>query len=315
MSRLFYAGAKVYRRISHIREQGLLPQSPQKGLVFSIDSGTSRSFVCFGSFEDFEPWYQELDPSKRTLSEVITSDTRKLIIDIDSPNEIMLDRLLMFDFERHVTSRIHDVFFLLDIGKPNVIFYSMCSDDKVSYHAVVSNFIFSAHTCLGLCIIVSSGQIWEGCVDKSVYKTMQFMRIEKSTKFGECRWKERLTGPFRRGQESGSLREGLLSDSVGARVSNFTTLVCCIQKKCSLLDGVSLSEYIPNQFKIGKQNKNGIVPLYRTKPGFCVQCNRTHDRENAFVKYCAGDPVFICWRYYHAWKLDTRFSSATVPLY
>ena len=290
MSRLFYAGAKVYRRISHIKEQGL---------VFSIDNGTSRSFVRFDSFENFEPWYQELDPSKKTLSEVITSDTRKLIIDIDNPargglgpDEVMLDKLLMFDFEMHVTSRIHDVFFLLDIGKPNVIFYSMCSDDKVSYHAVVSNFMFSAHTCLGLCIIVSSGQIWEGCVDKSVYKTIQFMRIEKSTKFGEYRWKERLTGP-------GSLREGLLSDSVGARVSSFTTLVCCSQKKCILPDGVSLSGYIHGQFKIGKQNKNGIVPLCRTKPGFCVQCNRTHDRENAFIKYYAGNPVFICWRYYH----------------
>ena len=301
MSRLFYAGAKVYRRISHIKEQGL---------VFSIDNGTSRSFVCFDSFENFESWYQELDPNKRTLSEVITSDVRKLIIDIDSPDNVMLDKLLMFDFERHVTSRIHDVFFLLDIGQPDVIFYSMCLSDKVSYHAVVSNFMFSAHTCLGLCIIISSGQIWESCVDRSVYKTIQFIRIEKSTKFGERRWKERLTEPFRRG----SLREGLLSDFVGAQVSNFATSICSSPKECFLLD-TSLSVHIRSQFKVGRQNKNGIVPLCRTKSGFCVQCNRTHDRENAFIKYYAGNPVFICWRYYHTWKLDTKFSSATAPLY
>ena len=299
MSKLFYAGAKVYRRISHIKEQGLLPKSPQKGLVFSIDSGTSRSFVCFDSFENFESWYQGLDSSKRTLSEVITSDTRKLIIDIDSPDGIMLDKLLMFDFERHVTSRIHDVFFSLDIGRPDVILYSMCSDDKVSYHVVVSNFMFSAHTCLGLCIIVSSGQIWEGCVDKSVYKTMQFMRIEKSTKFGEYRWKERLTGHFRRG----SLREGLLSDPVGTRVSGFATSIYSRPKECFLIDNISLSTYIRSQFKIGKQNKNGIVSLCRTKSGFCVQCKRTHDRENAFIRYYAGDPVFTCWRYYHTCAL------------
>ena len=296
MSKLFYAGAKVYRRISHIKEQGLLPKSSQKGLVFSIDSGTSRSFVCFDSLENFESWYQGLDSSKRTLSEVVTSDTRKLIIDIDSPDETMLDKLLMFDFERHITSRIHDVFFLLDIGKPNVIFYSMCSDDKVSYHAVVSNFMFSAHTCLGLCIIISSGQIWEGCVDKSVYKTMQFMRVEKSTKFGEYRWKERLTEP-------GSLREGLLSDPVGTRVSGFATSIYSCPKECFLLDSISLSTYIRSQFKIGKQNKNGIVSLCRTKSGFCVQCKRTHDRENAFIRYYAGDPVFTCWRYYHTCAL------------
>lgn len=302
MSRLFYAGTKVYRRISH------MSHIKEQGLVFSIDNGTSRSFVRFDSFEDFEPWYQELDPNKRTLSEVITSDTRKLILDIDSPDSLMLDKLLMFDFERHITSRIHDVFFLLDIGEPNVVFYSMCSDDKVSYHAVVSNFMFSAHTCFGLCVIISSGQIWESCVDKSVYKTMQFMRVEKSTKFGEYRWKKRL-------EEPGSLREGLLSDPVGTQVSNFTTSIYSNHSKYFLLDGISLSKYVHSQFKIGKQDKNDIVFLCRTKSGFCVQCKRTHDRENAFIKYYAGNPVFTCWRYYHTWKLDTKFSSATAPLY
>jgi hypothetical protein len=298
MSRLFYAGAKVYRRISHIKEQGFVPgaglgQKPE-GLVFSIDNGTSRSFVRFDNFENFEFWYRQLDPNKRTLSEVIASDTRKLILDIDDPDSAMLDKLLMFDFERHVTSRIHDVFFLLDIGTPNVVFYSMCSDDKVSYHAVVSNFMFSAHTCSGLCIIISSGQIWESCVDRSVYKTVQFIRIEGSTKYGEYRWKERLT-------EFKSIRDGLLSDPVGTQVSSFTTLVCSSPKKYSLPYSVNLSAYIYTQFRIGKQNKNSIVPLYRTKPGFCVQCNRKHDRENAFIKYYPGNPVFICWRYYHTY--------------
>ena len=281
-SGLFYAGIRVHHRISHIKEQGL---------VFGIDNGKSRSFVRFDSFEDFESWYSELNPKKRTLSEVITSDARKLILDIDSPDSLMLDRLLMYDFERHVTSRIHDVFFLLDIGTPNVIFYSMCLDNKISYHAVVSNFMFHAHTCLGLCTIISSGQIWDSCVDKSVYKIVQFIRIENSTKFREHRWKQRLTEP-------GSLRDGLLSDPAGTRVSGFTTSICS-QRKLDFLNYVDVSGYINKQFKMGKQNKNGIVPLYRTKSGFCVQCNRKHDRENAFLKYCVGNPIFMCWRYYH----------------
>ena len=279
--------------MSYIKEQGL---------VFGIDNGRSRSFVRFDSFEDFELWYLELDPNKRTLSEVITSDARKLILDIDSPDNLMLDKLLMYDFERHVTSRIHDVFFLLDIGRPNVIFYSMCLDNKISYHVVVSNFVFPAHTCLGLCAIISSGQIWDSCVDRSVYKTVQFMRVENSTKFGEYRWKTRLT-------ELGSIRDGLLSDPAGTRVSGFTTSIFTPsaglgakvggQRKLDSWNYIDASGDIKRQFKMGKQNKNFIVPLYRTKSGFCAQCNRIHDRENAFIKYCAGNPTFMCWRYYH----------------
>ena len=291
MSKLFYAGAKIYHRISYIKEQGL---------VFGIDNGTSRFFVRFDCFEDFESWYHQLHPNKKTVSEVIMSDKRKLILDIDNPDNATFEKLLMFDFERHIRSRIHDVFFLLDIGTPNIIFYSMCSDDKISYHAVVSNFMFSAQTCLGLCTIISSGQIWESCVDKSVYKMVQFIRVEDSTKFEEYRWKKRLSEPglCPEPRRKGSIRNGLLSDPVGTHISEFTTSVHCSPKELLTLDdNMSLSKYVLDQFKIGKLNKNGLLSLYRKKPGFCVLCNRKHDRENAFIKYYAGNPVFICWRY------------------
>ena len=110
----------------------------KSGLAFSIDRGSSMSFVSFGSLKEFECWYLGLSPDMRMLNEVVTSDARKLMLDIDHPSgpkgAEMLDRLLLLDFERHVTSRIHEIFFTLGLGRPEVVFYTMCSDTKISYH-------------------------------------------------------------------------------------------------------------------------------------------------------------------------------------
>lgn len=279
MSRLFYASTRTYSRLSNV---------PDGGLAFCV---SNKFFVHFDSFEAFEPWYLGLECSMRTLSEVIRSDMRKLVLDIDSPDGATLDRLLMYDFGRHTVSRVHDVFFQLDIGKPNVVLYSMCSDDKMSYHAVVSNFAFSAQTCLGLCSIISSGQPWERCVDMGVYKAVQFVRVEMSTKPGERRWKVRL--------EEGPLRQGVLSDMAGTLVPGFVAAVYC--RRAYPMPSCAVP-CLWDQFRVGRSRSSNVLPLYRTKPGLCTQCNRVHDRENAFMRFTAEGPVFTCWRYYHAHK-------------
>jgi hypothetical protein len=51
-----------------------------------------------------------------------------------------------------------------------------------------------------------------------------------------------------------------------------------------------------SQFKPGQPNTYGTLPLYRIKPGYCPECNRVHDKENAAIRYVAGKPVFVCWR-------------------
>ena len=277
---LFYCGVRAYSRLAYA-EGG--------GLVFAVDNGAGRSFLRFGTFDEFESWYLLLPPDKRTINEVVTSDMRKLLLDIDSPEDAMLDKLLMYDFERHMTSRIHDVFFTLDIGTPKVAFYSMCSDNKLSYHAVVYNFMFSAKTCAGLCMIISSGQAWNCCVDIGVYKRVQFVRIESSTKFGETRWKKRV------GMQ-GSLRDGILSDIKEVQVSGLDIRLQCNGRYKGGGPYCDIS-YINMQFKVGKTSSNGTVQLCRTRPGFCIQCNRVHDRENAFISYVAGRRMFTCWRY------------------
>jgi hypothetical protein len=261
--------------------------------VLSVDRGRSRAFLRFDSFGDFECWYTKLSPCMRTISEAVTTDMRKLVLDIDSPKGPALDRLLMYDFEKHVTSRIHEVFFSMDIEVPEVVMYSMCSAEKLSYHAVVSNFLFSAQTCLGLCSIISLGQAWECCVDMGVYKSVQFIRIEGSTKYGEHRWKERLAGP-------GPLRQGIISDPVGARASGLRAVTWSSaggQIASAATWSKELRSYIRSQFRAGTPTHNGIVPLYRARPGLCIQCNRVHNRDNAFIRY-SPLPVFVCWRYY-----------------
>lgn len=92
---LFYAGAKVYHRLCTIGKPGP---------AFCVDNGISRCFVRFDGYDEFEKWYSKLSPNKRTLSEIVTLDMRKLILDIDSPDDAVLEKMFMYDFERHVTS-------------------------------------------------------------------------------------------------------------------------------------------------------------------------------------------------------------------
>lgn len=287
-SNLFYRGKKVYYRLDNIKD---------KKFVVSVER-ENRFFLNFKSIDCFERWYTSLSPHDRTIHEVIYCDKRKLIIDIDDETSCEPEKyqLSMFDFERHVASRIREVFSMLDIGTPEVIMYRMAdennetSNKKLSYHAVVSNFLFTAKTCMGLCMIISSGQAWDKCVDMSIYKSVQCIRMEGSTKFKESRWKRKCSHAF--------FRQGIIScdeDTTEADIIcnpgpsvNMQTNNTCYSTADSIID--------MSQFKIGKLNAYDMLPLYRVKPGYCPKCNRVHDKENAAIKYVAGKPIYMCWR-------------------
>ncbi len=277
MSQLFYKEAKVYYRLDNIQD---------RRFVVSVDQGDKRFFLNFASADSFERWYWKLSPNERTINEVVYSDNRKLIIDIDDG-----DSLDMFDFERHVESRIRNVFHELDIGTPKVVMYNMTDEsgniceNKLSYHAVVHNFSFTAATCKGLCIMISAGQVWDKCVDTGIYRTVQCIRMESSTKFGQRRWKQACN-------DSSEFTQGIVSYLEDTVESDFVCDLHTTRVPHKLMDfDVDMS-----QFKVGRSNGN-YVPLYRTKPGYCSQCNRVHDRENASIRYVMGQPTFVCWRY------------------
>lgn len=293
---MFYKGMRIHYKIPTATRANFSNLTCEAStFIVSVDRGNRRFFLEFPSSDEFEQWYMTLAPEERTMNEVIVSDARKLIIDIDDPDDYELaNQLSFYDFEAHVTSRIREIFMVLGIGDPHIIIYDMCDDFKISYHAVVTNFTFSARTCKGLCMIICSNQIWDKCVDVGVYRTIQSVRIEGSTKYGQHRWKNRTNNhhlPF---------ASGLLSNNDNTTESYFTcnifTSSTTRRIHTELILGVDLS-----QFKRGNI-RNNILPLYRIKPGFCTQCNRTHDRENAAIKYGYNRgwvPVFICWRKYY----------------
>ena len=291
--KMFYKGQKIYHRLNTISN---------KAFVVSVDRGVHRFFLNFSSINDFESWYVALLPDERTLNEVVMTDIRKLVIDIDGDSNGHDDLLHMFDFEKHVRSRIHDVFITLDIGTPHVILYSMKNREgdwcnpfcKISYHAVVSNYSFSAQTCLGLCMIISSGQAWMNHADASVYKSVQCIRMAGSTKYGEQRWKSAVHGA----DGITSFRRGVVSCLEGTVRSNVT---CNLMNTCSPFHNVfCMSSVDMTQFKIRRYTRFGAC-LDRVKPGYCPQCKRTHDNENATIRYLPdGRKVFMCWRFVYS---------------
>ena len=282
---LFYKRRRIYHRLDDVH----------KGFVVHVDRGKRRFFLGFLSVDEFEKWYILLSPGERTMNEVVMSDTRKLIIDIDSPDDVA--KLSMYDFKRHLISRIRSIFAMLEIGNPDIIIYNMSdlSNGILSYHAIVTNFIFSAKTCIGLCMIISSGQVWDKCVDTGIYKTVQCIRMEHSTKFGEQRWKRRID------MKHAPFRYSLVSDTKGAVRSYVVCNVKYEYKRQYQHIVYNSLNYDYTQFRIGHP-KNGYIPLYRVKPGFCVQCNRTHDRDNATIRYNYDYNrkqytfFFMCWR-------------------
>lgn len=268
--------------------------------VVSVDRGTQRFYLGFASLDDFEKWYVKLPPDERTINEVITSDVRKLVLDIDGEQDSVLH---MFDFQRHINTRINDVFAALDIGIPNILLYRMTDGKgewctkKISYHVVVSNFAFSAYTCLGLCMILSANQAWSKYVDTGVYKKTQCIRIAGSTKYGEQRWKWVVQGA------DTEFRRGMLSCLEGTVLSDVTCKVTSSYSTARLQMDYILPEYVDmSQFRAVKTHKNTVC-LYRIKPGYCPKCRRTHDKENAAIRYLPnGCPVFVCWRYSIAFR-------------
>lgn len=278
---LFYKGKRIYHRLDDIQD---------KKFVVNVER-RSRFFLNFKSIDYFERWYMSLSPKDRTINEVVYCDKRKLIIDIDDGADSNMD---MFDFERHVAPRVREVFSMLNIGTPKVTMYRMAdednetSDKKLSYHAVVSNFVFTARTCMGLCMIISSGQAWDRCVDTGIYKSVQCIRMEGSTKFEESRWKRKCSPAF--------FRQGIISCDEGTTEAD----IVCSPGPSSLVSSYSATDVESiidmSQFKIGKLNAYDMLPLYRIKPGYCPKCRRVHDKENAAIRYVAGQPIYVCWR-------------------
>lgn len=280
-----YYNKKVYRNLNFIKNN--------RGIIIQVELKKYRVYIPFLFLHEFEMWYKQLPYDKRTCHEVILTDRRKFILDIDHSNNE--SDIYMYDFERHITSRIMYVFNELDLCKPHILFYSMCKNDIISYHVVVTNMTFCAQTCLGLCLLISYGQIWSDLVDKSVYKTIQHIRLEGSTKYNQYRWKtlSGLDTPL----ISRYFTQGILSNIKDVKHSNINIICHKIYKIKDININTDIDiTYLQLNFKIRKIT-NSCVYLNRIRSSFCIQCKRVHSRENAIIRYINNNPVFYCWRF------------------
>lgn len=264
---MFYKKQKIYYK---------LPDVSMDVFVIAIDKISYYCYIYFKSIQEFYNWYSTLRPYEKICHEVIRTDIRKFLLDIDTPNDI--SNFKDYDFQTNVTIRIQYIFQKLDIGIPNIIIYDMCSSKKISYHFVVSNFSFTTKTCLALCLLISKQQPWETLVDTGIYKNIQCIRLEQSTKANEKRWKKPIT--------PGNFIDGLISYTTHTVTSNLTCTIY-YPDVCR----VGLYEYDTNAFVIRKVCNN-VTFLKRIKPSYCHMCYRIHHKENAMIK----NNTFYCFR-------------------
>lgn len=290
--RLFYRMSEIKRRVEDI--------------CIQIERKNKRYYTIFESVDSLEEWYRQLSDEERTCHEVVTGERRKLIIDIDGEEDDMYE---FYDFARHIVSRIRSVFIDMEIGVPDVLVYDMCSEFKISYHAIVTNMAFSANTCRGLCAIISHGQIWKNLVDYAVYKHVQHIRIEGSTKYGQRRWKNINEEDERtccnKSLVSKNFQKSLLSNVCGIMHPSVEYII-----KFTLKETVPFlcqSEILKN-FKVRRVSENRVF-LDRIRPSMCIKCNRVHMRENAMIcapsaghgnreelGLSAFEYTLVCWR-------------------
>ena len=276
---LFYKHI-VYTRLYHVIS---------RNVILQIDRGNKRYFTGFNSMNNFIYWYSTVPIKDKTLNEVIVSDMRKFVIDIDNPEDPKLIKMLMFyDIKKHVTSRIKYVLQNFNIT-PEILVYNMSTDNYISYHFIVSNIAFNRKTCYGLCELICKGQIWESLVDKCVYKRIQTMRIEGSTKYGQNRHKAFI-----------NINQSFLSNIFSVQHSKLDIKITENRERINKADSLLVYKDIANNFKVRKIQNNSLL-LNRTKPAYCVQCKRVHTRENAIIlNINSSHPIFICWRRYYS---------------
>jgi len=306
---LFFHNKRVFYSIDSVRS--ILPTNNEH-IIIQINKEYARYFALFESIDDFITWYNKIPRYDKTLNEVILSDMRKLILDIDDSEDKDLGTSILktINIKQHVTKRIVEVMHKFNI-RPEILIFDMCTTYKISFHFVVANVAFSAQTCATLCSLIAANQKWKPLVDFQVYKKTQFMRIEGSTKYGQNRYKPLL-----------DLKKSMLSYIVNIphidlqiptlhAASPMTWIpvtdsptplsvgeVLASDKRnfhSHIYSSTLINPVIPSYFKIRKR-VNNVLLLDRIRPAMCSQCKRVHTSENAAIIIINNKPIFRCWR-------------------
>lgn len=235
--------------------------------------GLKRYFVTYNDMNEFIRTYSSLPRSMRHYYEIVNTNTRKLVIDIDS----YMDQCDVVDLLYKLQSIIYN--FMSQIISP-VVFMSC----QKSYHIVIPDILFTTEQCRYITRDINC--------DNSIYKSIQFIRFEGSTKYNQNRYKKLVIDysiPFTTANN--------LSDNFHNYFINGTDkYIKNTNKKPIIIKDIANKLPIPDGFIVRKIVSYNYILLTRTMKINCIICNRVHDNENGYLRFSYGQWKFFCFR-------------------
>lgn len=136
-----------------------------------------RSFTGFDSYDDLIQWYMSVKPEHRFFDEVI-SGARKFMLDLDCKDNIDIDEWK--DIISCYKSQIKSY-----MDRPIIMNYTSNGINVLSSHLIITNYYtqdaISSYS-IATDILYSVPIEYRKYLDMSIYKDIQFMRIEGSYK-------------------------------------------------------------------------------------------------------------------------------------
>jgi len=258
-------------------------------------SGETRYFLVFQNKHHFISEYKKKPSFSRHYYEVISTEFRKMVLDIDI---FLTEKEIIY-----VNQELERLIFFLTKEKVSNLIFRSADSKKTTYHIVVPKLMFTVEECK---YIVNKLDSKQELFDRGVYKKIQFFRIEGSTKYQEKRYKYLLNED----KISEQVFEGLVGDK------------CCKKEKCKYCYNQSISNNkhnfvfnlsknikssntevvdnlfpkIKNQFRIRNQVDKYLISLTRINKGYCPLCERIHEKENGYIVFKKGKWNFYCFR-------------------
>lgn len=240
--------------------------------------------VYFDSLAHFLTYYATVPMTQRTFNEVVTEGPQKMRVDIDCDGSMAQWQ----DLIKSVSTAL-----LTIVPQSSPLVFDMSDTTKQSCHIVLAGVCFDSSThCKILCskLLDALPPEYAQCIDQGVYKSLQYFRMEGSTK--------PATHRFKRMTHSSLPRHTILDSLIG-----YTSNCVCISGSCHTRHQVrhhmcdtQQARIASRAFKV-RSTQGKCVTLTRVKPSVCIVCNRLHSSENAYIVVGAdGKSYFNCWR-------------------
>ncbi len=256
--------------------------------------GKKNLFLSFDSKEEFLSFYL-LHSTKRHFYEIVTTHKRRLFFDID-----------IYMTKEQILSLIDDIIQIIYNRTNILVSVTLFKSCEKSYHIVVRDVEFSIEECKYICHLVDPEK---KIFDHSVYKSVQFVRFEGSTKYGQNRIKKRvcLSTDF---QVIDMIPKEFFKNTINSSSPpSINKSNAFIDKSIAFINNKRIDEnkkedcifkdrlIVPSGFKIRKIINRTFILLSRTHSDFCTVCKRVHDSENGYMKFARGTWVFFCFRH------------------